>query len=367
MNMGSMNQLGALSPSDLVLVYSGSTTRTAPFSLVTEVARDSVFDLINRPGGLGQIGAAASGPNSDITALQGIKKSRIALDLNETDATGWYVTGVASSNQPEAKEFLVWDQHGDDLRRAQIAVSLDSGKVYTRKRAVPVGGQFAIWSAWVALNQAGDITVDTLSGASATGKALMKADSPANARGLMNISTIGNSLFTAGITLDARTAIGITTVGGALATAADTAAARTALGATAVGSSLLTATDTAAAQTAIGATAVGKTLITAGNSGAVLTATGATVVGKALVTAVDVNAALNALSATDTGKALISAVDKPAGRAAIDAMAVDAVPTPAARGGVLQQTALADLAAAPTQEDFNALLAKLRSSGVIAA
>ncbi len=36
------------------------------------------------------------------------------------------------------------------------------------------------------------------------------------------------------------------------------------------------------------------------------------------------------------------------------------------RGTVLQQTAIADLTAAPTQADFNGLLAKLRAAGVLA-
>lgn len=41
-------------------------------------------------------------------------------------------------------------------------------------------------------------------------------------------------------------------------------------------------------------------------------------------------------------------------------------PTPTARAGVLQQPAIADLTAAPTQANFNALLAALRAAGVIA-
>lgn len=55
------------------------------------------------------------------------------------------------------------------------------------------------------------------------------------------------------------------------------------------------------------------------------------------------------------------------GTTATTAMAGNKVPTTTQRGGVLQQTATADLAAAPTQADFNALLAKLRSAGVLAA
>lgn len=43
-----------------------------------------------------------------------------------------------------------------------------------------------------------------------------------------------------------------------------------------------------------------------------------------------------------------------------------ATPTGSVRGGVLQQTAVADLAAPPTETDFNGLLAKLRAAGVLA-
>lgn len=42
------------------------------------------------------------------------------------------------------------------------------------------------------------------------------------------------------------------------------------------------------------------------------------------------------------------------------------VPTGAVRGGVLQQAAITDAPAAPTQAEFNAVLAALRSAGVIA-
>lgn len=41
--------------------------------------------------------------------------------------------------------------------------------------------------------------------------------------------------------------------------------------------------------------------------------------------------------------------------------------TTAVRGGVLQMAAIADLAAAPTQEDFNGLLEALRTAGMMAA
>lgn len=49
------------------------------------------------------------------------------------------------------------------------------------------------------------------------------------------------------------------------------------------------------------------------------------------------------------------------------AMAGNKLPTATQRGGVLLQTAQADSAAAPTQTEFNALLAKLRAAGIITA
>ncbi len=55
------------------------------------------------------------------------------------------------------------------------------------------------------------------------------------------------------------------------------------------------------------------------------------------------------------------------GTSATTAMAGNKVPTTTQRGGVLQQAAQADAAATPTQAEFNALLAKLRAAGVIAA
>lgn len=54
------------------------------------------------------------------------------------------------------------------------------------------------------------------------------------------------------------------------------------------------------------------------------------------------------------------------GTTATTAMAGNKVPTITQRGGVLQQAAQADSAAAPTQAEFNALLAKLRAAGIIA-
>ena len=53
------------------------------------------------------------------------------------------------------------------------------------------------------------------------------------------------------------------------------------------------------------------------------------------------------------------------GTTATTAMAGNKTPTATQRGGVLLQTAQADSAAAPTQSEFNALLAKLRAAGII--
>lgn len=53
------------------------------------------------------------------------------------------------------------------------------------------------------------------------------------------------------------------------------------------------------------------------------------------------------------------------GTTSTTAMAGNKVPTLTQRGGVLKQAAQADSAAAPTQAEFNALLAKLRSAGII--
>lgn len=48
------------------------------------------------------------------------------------------------------------------------------------------------------------------------------------------------------------------------------------------------------------------------------------------------------------------------------AMAGNKVPTTTQRGGVLQQAAIADVSAAPTQQNFNAVLAALRAAGLLA-
>lgn len=55
------------------------------------------------------------------------------------------------------------------------------------------------------------------------------------------------------------------------------------------------------------------------------------------------------------------------GTSSTTAMAGNKVPTASQRGGVLLQAAQADSDAAPTQAEFNALLAKLRAAGILTA
>ena len=55
------------------------------------------------------------------------------------------------------------------------------------------------------------------------------------------------------------------------------------------------------------------------------------------------------------------------GATATTAMAGNKVPTTTQRGGVLLQAAQADVAAAPTMAEYNALLAKLRAAGILTA
>lgn len=347
MRMNELNQVGQLSPNDLILMWNGSQNRTAPFSLVTEAARDAVFALINMPGGLDGLGAARSGKNSDITGLLGITTSRIATDLNTVDATGWFLTGIAAANQPENKQFLVWNQQGDTNNIAQMAISLDSGKMYTRKRSVPAGQSAAVWSAWKVQLQAGDVTTDTI-GAGATGKQLIAAATAAAA----------------------RTALGATTTGSNLLMSADAAGARTVIGMTTTGSAIVTAGTQLDAMTAIGMTTFGRQVVQAADSTALRVLTGMVATWRALTstdspTADMQTAAQGAMGFTDTGKALVAAADAAAVRTAIGALP-DAKATSTVRGGVLLAPAQTDLTAAPTQDDFNGLLAKLRTAGVLA-
>jgi hypothetical protein len=54
------------------------------------------------------------------------------------------------------------------------------------------------------------------------------------------------------------------------------------------------------------------------------------------------------------------------GTTSTTAMAGNRTPTNTIRGGVLQQPAFADVGGAPSQANFNALLAALRAAGVLA-
>lgn len=65
-----------------------------------------------------------------------------------------------------------------------------------------------------------------------------------------------------------------------------------------------------------------------------------------------------------TGKP--STFDPTIGTTATTAMAGNKTPTTTDRGGVLQQAAIADLTAAPTQQNVNAILAALRAAGLLA-
>lgn len=69
----------------------------------------------------------------------------------------------------------------------------------------------------------------------------------------------------------------------------------------------------------------------------------------------------------DSARELIGASNLQIGTTGTTAMAGNRTPTATIRGGVIQQAAIADLTADPTQADFNALLAALRSAGVLAS
>lgn len=81
--------------------------------------------------------------------------------------------------------------------------------------------------------------------------------------------------------------------------------------------------------------------------------------------------------AGSVGKTLMQASTQAQGRSAIGAVAVgttagtamagNKVPTATERGGVLLQAAQPDVSAAPTQQDYNDLLAKLRAAGILTA
>ncbi len=75
------------------------------------------------------------------------------------------------------------------------------------------------------------------------------------------------------------------------------------------------------------------------------------------------DAKISAAWADVTGKP--STFTPTVGTTATTAMAGNKTPTTTQRGGVLLQAAQTDSAAAPTMAEFNALLAKLRSAGII--
>lgn len=70
--------------------------------------------------------------------------------------------------------------------------------------------------------------------------------------------------------------------------------------------------------------------------------------------------------APELGKELMDNGFLAIGTTSTTAMAGNRTPTSTIRGGVLQQPAIADVGAAPTQAQFNALLAALRAAGVLA-
>lgn len=368
MRLNQLSRAGAVNPSDLVLIWQAdnSQSRVAPFSLMVDAAQQAVYDRIKVPGGLEGIGAAASGANGDITSLTGIKTSRTINDLNLCDATGWFVTTQAASNIPVSEPCLCWHQQGDATKAAQIVVALNTGNVYTRKFAIVSPATQPAWSNYKSQAAIGDISVSNLTGTGATGRTLMAAADAPTARTALGMTTVGSNLVLSSSASGARTVLGSGTVGDQIFTAADGATVRGLIAGT-TGAQIMTQGNASGVYSVLGVTALGQTLIKRGAADDMLTDLGATPTGKAFITAADTTAAQTAIGASTVGKALLVATDKAAGRTAIDAMAVDAVPTAAARGGVTQATAIADLTAAPTQSDFNGLLAKLRTVGILAA
>lgn len=129
--------------------------------------------------------------------------------------------------------------------------------------------------------------------------------------------------------------------------------------ASAVGRSVLTATDAAAARTAIEAQS------SAWQPGPNDLSVAQPV--KNFLGAADFAGMQSQMGGTTTGKLLFTAATPADALAAIEGIGWGDPPTNTKRGGVFQQAAIADVSAAPTQADFNGLLAKLRSSGLLAS
>lgn len=142
--------------------------------------------------------------------------------------------------------------------------------------------------------------------------------------------------------------------------------------ATAVGRSVLTAADAATARTAIGAgssnLAIGTTASTAkaGNWQPGPSDMSVSQTVKNFLGAADTDGCQTQIGGTSTGKLLFTAASAAGACSAIQAISWTAGPTSSQRGGVLQQAAIADAGAAPTQAEFNAVLAALRASGLLA-
>lgn len=98
----------------------------------------------------------------------------------------------------------------------------------------------------------GSVTVDSITDAGTTGKAILKAETAVAARNAMGATSIGNNVFTATTTQAARTAIGATTVGHALITASSKYAGQLAIGVGTVGSNVFESSTKTQAATALG-------------------------------------------------------------------------------------------------------------------
>lgn len=211
-----------------------------------------------------------------------------------------------------------------------------------------------------------------MSGGSGGGGGAVTVDS------ITDATTVGKSVLKAADAAAARTAIGAGTSSLAIGTTASTAkagnwtpAVADITGATTVGKAVLGATDAAAARTAIGA---GTSNLKVGDAGTDAKAGNwapnsydlqdATEVGKSLIVAANAAAARTAIGAGTSNLAI--------GTTSTTAKAGDYAPpaaTTAANGTVKMAAAQANSTAtdvAGLVADFNALLGKLRTAGIIA-